>query len=322
MNHLPETSVIICTYSPDRSGDLRRAIDSVRGQVAKVREVVVVVDGNEELARRLLAVIPPEVTLVANRGLRGLSGARNTGVRSARGEVIAFLDDDAWAEPEWSASLARAFRDPNVVAVSGRIIPAWPAAQRPLWFPEELDWIVGCSYAGLPLLPEARVRNVIGCNMAFRRSVFDRVGYFRSALGRVGAIGQAEETELCLRIRHGLAGAVIRYEPSAVVHHRVTVDRTTPQFLLRRSYHEGYCKGRVRRLQARCPDGVLTSESMYLRHLVTRFVPDRLSRIFHAGSLAQLAATFLSAAAVGVGYLAAELVSPGSDQRGGLPQMW
>ncbi len=313
-DQLPEISVILCTYSPDRRRELRRALDSVRDQITPVREVVVVADGDEALARSLPAIMPPDVTLVANKEPRGLSGARNTGVRAARGEIIAFLDDDAWAEPEWSASLARAFHDPRVMAVSGRIIPAWPAARRPRWFPEELDWIVGCSYAGLPLLSEGRVRNVIGCNMAFRRSVFDRVGYFQGALGRVGAIGQAEETDLSLRVLRGVPGAVIRYEPAAVVHHRVTVDRATPRFLLTRSYHEGYCKGRVRRLH-----GPLSSESQYLRHVVTRFVPDRLSRIFDAHSLAQLAAMFLSVAAVGVGYLAGELRPGGSARGGGSP---
>lgn len=318
VKRLSEASVIICTYSPDRRPELLRAIDSVRGQVLEPREIVVVVDHNEELARSLCAVLPPDVILAANAGPWGLSGARNTGVRTARGEIVAFLDDDAWTERDWLVHLSEAFRDPDVMGVGGRIIPAWPDARRPLWFPEELDWVVGCTYAGLPLASDQRVRNVIGCNMAFRRSVFEGVGYFRSALGRVGkTTGQAEETDLCLRVLRGFPGAIIRYEPRAVVHHRVTIDRATPRFLLTRSYNEGYWKRQMRGLQTGTPDGVLSSESLYLRHLLTRFIPNRLSRIYHVRSLAQLATTLLSVMAVGVGYLAAGLARAVSDEQHG-----
>jgi GT2 family glycosyltransferase len=314
VHSLPKISVIICTYSPNRSRDLLRAIDSVHGQTWKAREVLVVVDGKEELAHSLSAVVSPGVTLITNREPLGLSGARNTGVRAAQGEIVAFLDDDAWAEREWLECLALAFADANVVAVGGRIIPVWPEKRRPFWFPEEIDWVVGCSYAGLPLLPDGRVRNVIGCNMAFRRSVFERVGFFRSTLGRKGAVGQAEETDLCLRILDGVTGAVIRYEPAAVVYHRVTAERATVRFLLARSYHEGYCKALVRRLHADVLGGPLSSESRYLRHLVARFALDRVTSIFYARNFAQLVAAFLSVAAVGFGYLAGELVAARSGQ--------
>jgi GT2 family glycosyltransferase len=315
VEQLPDISVVVCTYSPHRSHDLLHAIASVRGQALKPREIIVVVDQSEELGQSLRAILPPDVILVLNAGPRGLSSARNTGVRAARGEIVAFLDDDAWAEPDWLGQLTAVFRQPNVLGVGGQILPNWPELRRPSWFPRELDWVVGCSYAGLPLSSDQRVRNVIGCNMAFRRSVFDGAGYFRITMGRVGkTTGQAEDTDFCLRVLDAFPNAIILYEPRAVVHHRVTPERATMRFLLTRSYNEGYWKGRMQRLQAKRPGGVLSSERLYLRHLLTRFVPDRLSRIHEAHSLAKLGTVLLTVTAVGVGYLAAGLVRGGSHQ--------
>lgn len=305
-----DISVVICTYSEDRRPDLLRAVASVRNQLLKPIEVIVVVDRNEDLAHGLHAILPSDVTSIFNKGPAGLSGARNTGVQKARGEIVAFLDDDARAEPNWLSHLCTGFRRPEVAAVGGRIVADWPDPGRPLWFPEELDWVVGCTYAGLPLSSDLRVRNVIGCNMAFRRSVFERVGYFRRSLGRVGRMsGQAEETDLCLRLLRDVPGSVILYEPDAIVHHRVPGDRLTLSFLLNRSYNEGYWKARMRHLLSTRAEGPLTSEAMYLRHLLTRFLPDRLSRISRAHSLAQLGVAGMSVLAVGVGYLASELAS-------------
>ncbi len=304
-----ETSVIICTYSQDRKPSLLRAVASARNQLLRPREIIVVVDQDEDLASTLPTSLPSNVTVVFNKGPSGLSGARNTGVQQSQGEVVAFLDDDAWATPDWLACLTAGFHQPGVAGVGGRVIPLWPGAGRPSWFPEELDWVVGCSYAGLPVSADQRVRNVIGCNMAFRKSVIEGLGYFRSALGRVGkTTGQAEETDLCLRIARTFPDAIIRYEPRAAVYHDVAIDRPTLQFLLVRSYNEGYWKSHLRRLQAGGGNGVLSSESHYLRHLLVHFFPRRLSHIYRVQNLVQFAATLLSVVTVGVGYLVATLL--------------
>jgi cellulose synthase/poly-beta-1,6-N-acetylglucosamine synthase-like glycosyltransferase len=99
-------------------------------------------------------------------------------------ELVAFIDDDAVAQLDWLELLEKNFDDPLVIGVGGRIIPRWPSDTF-LSLPEELYWIVGCSYKGLPTV-KAPVRNPIGSNMIFRRAVFEKVGYFNVNVGRLG----------------------------------------------------------------------------------------------------------------------------------------
>jgi len=176
---LPEVSVVICSYSEDRWDRLIGALDSVRTQTFPPKQTIVVVDYNVDLYKRLIFTVPDAV-IVENAGPKGLSGARNTGAGIAKAEIVAFLDDDAEAEPDWLERLAAMYDDPDVLAVGGRVEPLWEAG-RPGYFANELDWIVGCTYRGMPKVA-AEVRNVIGANMSFRASVLERVGGFNTTL--------------------------------------------------------------------------------------------------------------------------------------------
>ena len=178
-----ETSVVICAYTEARWHDLVAAIHSVRGQRVPPREIIVVVDHNPTLLERMHTEVP-YVIAVENQEPKGLSGARNCGIAAATGAVIAFLDDDGVAAPDWLEHLLRAYANPEVMGVGGTVEPLWIGG-RPPWFPAEFDWVVGCTYQGLPKVT-APVRNLIGCNMSFRREVFEGVGGFRSGIGRVG----------------------------------------------------------------------------------------------------------------------------------------
>jgi GT2 family glycosyltransferase len=239
----PSISVVICAYADERWDALVNAVRSVERQEQRAAEIVVAVDHNASLAARARAELP-NCVVVENRASRGLSGARNSGVAVARAEVIAFLDDDAVASPDWLTYLSQGFNDPQVVGVGGSIEPAW-VTSRPGWFPEEFDWVVGCTYRGMPRT-SAPVRNLIGANMSFRREVFGAVGEFRSGIGRVGTLPVGcEETELCIRVHQRFPEATLLYEPRARIFHQVPVQRGSWSYYLRRCYAEGRSKTMV-----------------------------------------------------------------------------
>jgi glycosyltransferase involved in cell wall biosynthesis len=114
------------------------AVESAAKQSVHAVETILVIDHNSELLARSEAEFV-DVKVVANSQGQGLSGARNTGIEHASGDVVAFLDDDASAEWEWIEHLVRCYDDEKVLAVGGLVVPAWEAG-RPRWFPVEFDW--------------------------------------------------------------------------------------------------------------------------------------------------------------------------------------
>ena len=159
-------SVVICAYTEERWGDLVAAVDSVKHQTRPPDEIIVVIDHNPRLLQRAEQELDGLI-VVPNQESRGLSGARNSGIAAASGSVIAFIDEDAVAEPDWLERLGQAYQDARVLGVGGAVDPMWLGG-RPGWFPEEFDWVVGCTYLGFPT-SRSPVRNLIGCNMSMRR---------------------------------------------------------------------------------------------------------------------------------------------------------
>lgn len=242
----PDVSVVICAYTEKRWSDLLSAIESVRRQLTRPKEIIVVIDYNARLAERLRQ-LDNDVVVLENSQHRGLSGARNTGVEAATGDVVAFLDDDAVAEPDWLGELRAHFDDPDVLGVGGMVQPLW-SGQQPRWLPREFYWVVGCAYHGLPEVA-GPIRNPIGASMMIRRDVVRRVGGFRTGIGRAGAdFMGCEETELCIQARRVWPGGRFMFEPRARVHHRVPADRAQWAYFRARCYAEGRSKALVSRL--------------------------------------------------------------------------
>jgi glycosyltransferase involved in cell wall biosynthesis len=239
----------------------------------------------------------PDVIVVENHHPRGLSGARNSGVSATRSEIIAFLDDDAAATPEWLARLNDQYRDPDVLGVGGSIEPVWQT-ERPAWFPAEFDWVVGCTYRGLPETVHA-VRNLIGCNMSFRREVFQKAGGFRSEIGRIGTrpVG-CEETEFCIRVNQHQPRGVFVHAPSARVYHQVPSQRTNMRYFIARCYAEGLSKAFVTRLVGSGQS--LASERTYAFQTLPRGVRRNLADMLRRRDLAGLARAMAIVAGLGV----------------------
>jgi O-antigen/teichoic acid export membrane protein/GT2 family glycosyltransferase len=262
-------SVIVCAYTEQRWDDLIKAVASVRQQTRPPEEIILVIDHCPALLRRAARELNgvQGVQVVANRHRQGLSGARNTGLEVATCEVVAFLDDDAVAAADWVGTLLDGYADPQVAGVGGCVRPNW-RDKRPAWFPTEFDWVVGCSYRGLPT-SRRPVRNFIGANMSFRRELLLEIGGFHTALGRIGTrpLG-CEETELCIRMQRSHPNCVLLYEPAALVWHSVPASRGTWSYFRCRCYAEGLSKAAVSRLAG--ANQALSSERSYLSSTITR----------------------------------------------------
>lgn len=263
-----DISVIICAYTEERWDALATAIESVCAQTLAAREIVVVIDHNTALLEQVQRSFPT-VLAVPNSQQHGLSGARNSGIAVAQGSIVAFLDDDAAAATDWLEHVRAAYRDPQVMGAGGAIIPSWETA-RPAWFPEEFDWVVGCTYRGMPQTATS-VRNLIGANMSFLRSMLLELGGFQHGIGRVGKrpLG-CEETELCIRAHQCWPYRTLRYLPQAQVFHLVPTTRGTWAYFWARCYAEGLSKALVTRLVG-SQDG-LSSERSYALHTLPQSV--------------------------------------------------
>lgn len=241
-------SVVICAYTEDRWDDVLAAVASVHAQSLPPHEVIVVVDHNPALLGRLRPALP-DVRVIPNSGYRGLSGGKNIGVAAARGDIVAFLDDDAIAEADWLKVMASGYGEANVAGVGGLTLPLWaagPGGTGPRWFPEEFAWVVGCTYRGMVKGP---IRNLMGGNASFRREAFDVAGGFRSGIGRAEGkrpLG-CEETEFCIRLRQAAPETVLLYDDGAVIWHRVPAERSRFAYFRSRCYAEGLSKAMVTR---------------------------------------------------------------------------
>lgn len=294
-------SVIICAYASDRWESLRDAVAAVRGQTLAPAEVIVVVDHNAGLLERVRVELQG-VRPAPNASRRGLSGARNTGVTLAASPIVAFLDDDAVPAPDWLARLVAPYTDSEVMATGGRCDPAW-AAGRPRWFPAEFDWVVGCTYRGMPDTT-SEIRNPIGASMSFRRSALTATGPFREDIGRVGRTPLGcEETELAIRLRDRMPGARIVYVPGAAIAHCVPASRARVSYFLRRCHGEGVSKALIAGFAG--AGHALASERRYVRRTLPagafRGVRDALGG--DAAGLLRAASIVVGLAACVAGYL-------------------
>lgn len=234
-------SVVICACGQVRWEQLRAAIGSVLSQQPRPAEVLLVVDRNANLAQRARQELTG-VTILENRGVPGLSGARNTGLRAASQPITAFLDDDAEARPGWLRSLVQPYGSADVVATGGSVHLRWP---RPLprWLPPEFSWVIGGSHHRSPV-SVAPVRHPVGANMSMltRRAV--QAGGFD--IGRAGARPPGRAAgDLAGRLTAGRVASAVFYVPAAAVDLQLDPGRLTMSHFHRWCWQEGRSKARL-----------------------------------------------------------------------------
>lgn len=236
-------TVIVSAYTEKRIEDVKKCLESIEKQSRKPEEVLLILDPIKELKEfyeKNLKNLNLNLKILISDSF-GLSNARNMGIKQSRGNIIVFIDDDAFAEKDWLKNILKNFSEKDIWIVGGKTVPVFEE-KRPKWFPEELDWIVGCTYKGMPDY-KTEIRNPIGANMAFRREVFEKVGFFETFVGRFGKkLLGSEETELCLRLKNKYPEVKIIYDPAAIVYHKVPKERTRIGYVLKRAYYEGISK--------------------------------------------------------------------------------
>jgi hypothetical protein len=265
----PTVSVIIPTYTKARWEWLHECVASAKTQTVPPLEIIVVVDHNPELLEEITREFS-DVIAVPNIGDRGVSGARNSGVKASCGEIVAFLDDDSIATPDWLATLLRHIVTPGVVGVGCYSDGLWDDPC-PKWFPGEFGWTIGVSYSGLPSEPTA-VRNVWTSAMLVKRSAFEIVDGFREDFGKIGNKSLPEDTDLCLRIAAVEEDSVWMWDPAKVMKHRVPAGRATFRYLMSRCFLQGWGKAAMARM-----DGFDQSTSIE-RYYAARILPAGVGR--------------------------------------------
>jgi cellulose synthase/poly-beta-1,6-N-acetylglucosamine synthase-like glycosyltransferase len=284
-------TVVVCAYTEARWVQTCAALESVLAQSPGPDELILVVDHNQSFADRARRELPL-VTVLESEGPRGLSGARNTGLKNASHPVTVFLDDDAEARPGWLAALVGPYECLNVVATGGSVHPRWPG-RRPRWLPATFDWVVGCTYLGLPEAGGV-VRNPIGANMSVRTAAALNAGGFDTGVGRIGNHPRGcEETELAIRLTKRRSDWIIYYAPDAAVDHHVAPERLGIRYFLRRCWYEGQSKADVVRLSG--ASAGLRSE----RRHVAVVIPSAIMRDVRAAISGEVLALARAAAAAG-----------------------
>ncbi|MGZ0745996.1 glucosyl-dolichyl phosphate glucuronosyltransferase [Haloparvum sp. AD34] len=298
-----KVSVVLCTYSEDMYEHFREAAESVLEQTYDDVELMIVVDGNDELFEQVRDEYSDreDVVLHCNDENVGLLESRNTGAELATGDVVAFIDDDAVADKEWVEELVESYEKHDALAAGGKMTPEWVAG-KPAFLPEEFYWLVGVTHRGFADGP-GWVRNTFGSNISFRADVFEELGGFDVEIGgRQGDANlQGGETELCARLASEWDERVW-YNPDAEVAHKIFDYRTDPKWLVDRAFWQGYSKRAMSQLVEEGGD----QEGAFLRQLLLDFVPQRSVSLVRQPSwtqFEQLVMLVVFTAAVGFGFL-------------------
>ncbi|MFC1906664.1 glycosyltransferase [Chloroflexota bacterium] len=282
-------SVVITSYTLDRLKDVLGILDSIKAQTYPHVEIILVVERStvllDHIKRYVAEEAIPRAKVVFNYGERGLSAARNLGLKEATGDIMAFVDDDALPFPDWAEMIVKTYGDDSVIGVTGPSLPLWEDKAM-AWVPQEFYWIIGGS--GFSDWVENReVRNVSGTNMSFKREAFSSSGLFLTYLGAKGG-GESgvnelvgEETEFSIRVRRR-TGKRIVYNPNVKVQHRVYKHRVNPKFITRRAYWEGYTKAMFKKSYSNSgnSENPLRVEYQLLRRILTRLFPKILGGFF------------------------------------------
>ncbi|MGL5083416.1 MAG: glycosyltransferase [Microcoleaceae cyanobacterium] len=254
----PEISAIICTHNRDQY--LGAAIDSLLNQDFAAFEVIVVDNASSDRTREVVEDRLPHPRLnYVYEPVTGLSVARNRGAKVAQSAILAYLDDDAVASPQWLQVLCQAYQDNEKLAIAGgKVTLIWPpGVTEPVWLSPGLAGNLGAYDLGPdPVNITHPGLTPRGLNYSIRRSFLEHIGGFDLNLGRVGKRLLSNEelmtTELALN-----QGWQVVYLPEALVAHNVAPERVNQSWFLERGWWQGISECYREQLSGRAGVGQL-----------------------------------------------------------------
>lgn len=232
--------MVVCTFN--RCKTLQRTLESFRDISTPEGcswELILVDNNSKDKTKMVAEEFQEEYGLNVEyvfEGNQGLSHARNRGISQARGEIIAFTDDDVIVDRHWLANIEKAFREYEVSCVGGKILPIWEIS-KPEWLRQDLHYIVALlDHGDKPFYLKSPT--IWGANFAVKSEIFERYGVFDINLGRSAKrLFAGEDTEFVRRMLN--AGEKVLYYPHAVVYHCIPRERISKKYFRRWKYDQG-----------------------------------------------------------------------------------
>lgn len=319
-------TIVITCYTLDRLKSTLELLDSIKAQTYPRIETVLVVEKSMKLfdhvKRYAAEKALHQMKVLFNHGEQGASAARNLGIQQAKGDIIAFVDDDVILSSDWAEEMIKTY-DESIIGVTGLADPLWECSP-PRWLPEEFYWIIGCT-TWLDGEGIREVRNVWTMNASFKRETFDKGVLFSTTIGPYGGSMKgreknkiSEDLEFSMKARRS-TGKRIVHNPKVKVKHRVTKDRISWEYIIQWSYWIGASRKELKRLypEDKGQPSVIDTEYNLLKRIFTRLFPDILKGFFTNPIIAwhKFAVTITVLSCVTLGYLISPILSPSHSHK-------
>jgi len=293
MTDKPLLSIVITAYTAERLNDIYELLESIKNQTYKNMETIFVVERSQDLANRINSFIAeksiPNIRVVFSNDKLGLSLARNLGIKNAKSEIIAFVDDDVVLYPDWAEEMVKTYNDSSIIGVTGPGYPRWED-KKMSWLPDELQWIVSCT-AFVPWREARAVRSAWGMNMSFRREAFD-ICQFSSDFGHTTGgkeawkTGPVDDAEYSMNLRKKTRKNII-FNPRVQVYHKVYKYRLSTKFIRGQCYWQGYSKAVFRKMYPDDEDTrTLVRERDVLNKIMFKLIPGSFIGLFYEPAIA------------------------------------
>jgi len=288
----PLISIVITCYNLARLNDAYKLLDGIKAQTYDKLEIILVIEGSQQLYEKIASYSQQikllNTRVVLNKTVSGASASRNIGIKLAKGEIIAFLDDDAIPFNDWAEKAVNTYANYDVIGITGPAIPLWEDAND-AWFPKELHWIISCT-TWFNCNEITNVRHAWLQNASFKKEAFDTAGYLDTNIGpHDNAEGFksnefrnttiADDLEISLRIKEKTGKSIV-YNPQVRVWHKAEKRRMTLGYIKKWSYWTGASKKTLKRLYPDQKQNILGPESQLLKRIITHLIPDIIKTVF------------------------------------------